>query len=111
MRMFTVEHASWMCTSFLCDETQTLCRFKTMPSLSQSQVAKAQLVTQNCFISSHRFHLTEPADNDKSVQPDKRTHGYHLTLHSTCTHYLLDRGKQLLRTERNGRSTDNMKLF
>lgn len=70
-----------------------------MPSLSQSQGAKAQklwiilsfgaqLVIQNCFILSHRFHLTDPADNDKSVQPNARTHGYHLTLHSTCTHYL-----------------------
>lgn len=77
--MLTVEHASGICTSLLCDETQKLCRFKTMPSLSQSQVAKAQklciilrfgtqLVTQNCFILSHRFHLTDPADNDKSVQ-------------------------------------------
>lgn len=68
-----------------------------MPSLSQSQGVidqklyiilsfGAQLVTQNCFILSHRFHLSDPADNDKSVQPNKRTHGYHLTLHSTCTY-------------------------
>lgn len=46
----------------------------------------AQLVTQNCFILSHRFHLTDPADNNKCVQPNKRTHGYHLKLHSTCTY-------------------------